>query len=471
MREYTRDEQLSGTARLATATELRPRLVVIQNGESFRTLWPHLATECDVMLTMTADPGDVAPRSDAIALVVAPGEEEQLEPLVRRLVGSGMEVGAVGARADHRLAGTIGRAGASEYFALPGDRDVLASWLRERFDTMRTAAARATFTDVEREKYRFDGIIGTSAALNAALERAARVIPHPSVTVLLNGETGTGKELVARAIHYQGPRQAAPFVDVNCAAIPDQLLESELFGHERGAFTGATNAKAGLFELAHGGTLLLDEIGHLAGPLQGKLLRVLEERVLRRVGGTRPIPVDVRVIAASHVDLADAVRRGAFREDLYFRLNVVPITLPSLRARREDIVPLARHFITKFAGEYALAEPTLGRSAQVALTARDWPGNVRELRNIIERTLLLSNATTLEPADFITDPEPTAASAPGASTGMGLQPLDATIRAAVHSAVERCRGNKSEAARQLGISRTRLKRLLDDEPDEIPDEA
>jgi DNA-binding NtrC family response regulator len=467
--EHTREEEVTSSARLAPVPEFKPRLVVVQSGESFRTLWPNLATECDAALTVTIDPGDIVPRTDAVALVVAPGEEDQLEPLVRRLVGSGMQVGAVGSRADHRLAGTLGRAGAAEYFALPGDRELLASWLRERFDIMRAAAARTTFTAVEREKYRFDGIIGTSGALNAALERAARVIPHPSVTVLINGETGTGKELVARAIHYQGPRQAAPFVDVNCAAIPDQLLESELFGHERGAFTGATNAKAGLFELASGGTLLLDEIGHLAGPLQGKLLRVLEERVLRRVGGTRPIPVDVRVIAASHVDLADAVRRSAFREDLYFRLNVVPITIPPLRARREDIVPLARYFITKFATEYGLPEPTLGRSAQVALTARDWPGNVRELRNVIERTLLLSNATTLEPTDFITDPEPTPSTSPGASVGLGLQPLDATIRAAVHAAVERCRGNKSEAARQLGISRTRLKRLLD-EPDEGPDD-
>lgn len=451
------------------ATDPQPHLVVVTTTESFASLWPALAVECDAAVTVTNDPGEVAPRADAVGLVVAAGDEEHLVPLVRRLVGSGMEVAAIGARADHRLAGTLGRAGAAEYFALPGDRDVLASWLRERFDAIRGLATRAAFTTTEREKYRFDGIIGTSSALNAALDRAARVIPHRAVTVLLAGETGTGKELVARAIHYQGPRQSAPFVDINCAAIPDHLLESELFGHERGAFTGATNAKPGLFELASGGTVLLDEIAHLAMPLQGKLLRVLEERVLRRVGGTRPISVDVRVIAATHVDLGDAVRRGAFRDDLFFRLNVVPITLPPLRARRDDIVPLARHFIAKFAAEYGLQEPTLSRSAQVALTARDWPGNIRELRNVIERTLLLSDATTLEPADFMTDPEP-ATAATMSAIGFGLQPLDATIRAAVVAAVERCRGNKSEAARQLGISRTRLKRLLD-ESDDSPDDS
>jgi DNA-binding NtrC family response regulator len=292
--------------------------------------------------------------------------------------------------------------------------------------------------------------------------------------VLINGETGTGKELVARAIHYQGPRQAAPFVDVNCAAIPDQLLESELFGHERGAFTGATNAKAGLFEVASGGTLLLDEIAHLAGPLQGKLLRVLEERVLRRVGGTRPIPVDVRVIASSHVDLGDAVRRGQFREDLYFRLNVVPITIPPLRARREDIVPLARHFIAKFAAEYGVPEPTLGRSAQVALTARDWPGNVRELRNVLERAVILAGEGTIEishlPA-FLQGRPARVAAAAGAAGGPAVEnpaepPADdgdmvkfqigTTVeeaeKALILRTLEHTGHNKTRAAGILGIS-------------------
>ena len=274
------------------------------------------------------------------------------------------------------------------------------SWLRERAEALRADTKRLEFVATEASKFRFEGVLGESAALRAALDRAARIIPHASVTVLLTGETGTGKELVARAIHYNGPRRGAPFVDINCAAIPEQLLESELFGHEKGAFTGATVAKPGLFELANGGTLFLDEVGHLPLVLQGKLLRALEERTIRRVGGTRAIPIDVRVIAATHVELAAAVSRREFREDLFHRLNVVPIELPSLRARREDIPLLARHFLTRFAGEYALPVPVLSPAAERALAGREWSGNIRELRNLMERTLLLTPKRTLDADDF-----------------------------------------------------------------------
>jgi DNA-binding NtrC family response regulator len=285
------------------------------------------------------------------------------------------------------------------------------------------------------------------------------VIPHGNVTVLIAGETGTGKELLARAIHYEGPRREAPFVDVNCAAIPEQLLESELFGHEKGAFTDAGAAKPGLFEVAGGGTLFLDEIGHLPLALQGKLLRALEERVVRRVGGTRNIPVDVRIVAASHVDLAGAVRRREFREDLYYRLAVVPVTLPPLRERRDDILPLARHFLSRFAREYGVPEPTLTAGAERALVMRPWPGNVRELRNAMERAVLLGGPE-LDAAD-VAVPSFASAVADGESHGI---PFPATLgevaRAATHRMLELCEGNKSEAARRLGISRARLQRLL-----------
>jgi two-component system response regulator HydG len=331
--------------------------------------------------------------------------------------------------------------------------------VRERGERLRARLQRSAFAAGETSKYRFEGILGESAALRSALERAARVIPRPTVTILLTGETGTGKELVARAVHYNGPRREAPFVDVNCAAIPEHLLESELFGHEKGAFTDARAAKPGLFELANGGTLFLDEVGHLALPLQGKLLRALEERTVRRVGGTRSIAIDVRVIAATHVDLAAAVRRGEFREDLYYRLNVVPIELPPLRARREDVVPLARHFLARFAAEYGLPTPALSPAAARALEARDWPGNVRELRNLMERTLLLAGADTLDVEDFEAD------SPPAARAADVEIPFPATLReitrAAALRTLERCGGNKSEAARRLGVSRPRLQRLLD----------
>jgi DNA-binding NtrC family response regulator len=288
--------------------------------------------------------------------------------------------------------------------------------------------------------------------------------------VLLTGETGTGKELFARALHYNGPRRAAPFVDVNCAAIPDQLLESELFGHEKGAFTDAGAAKPGLFEIANGGTLFLDEIGHLPLALQGKLLRALQERTARRVGGTRAFTFDVRVVAATHVDLAQAVRQRAFREDLYYRLNVVPVHLPPLRERAEDVVPLVRHFLARLAAEYGLPVPVLGPGAERALARRRWPGNVRELRNATERALLLAVGPTLDAVDFAvdggTDDVHGAGGAGGAlAGGGGVLPFPATVREIVQAAsaamLEACGGNKSETARRLGVSRSRLARLLD----------
>jgi two-component system response regulator HydG len=245
-------------------------------------------------------------------------------------------------------------------------------------------------------------------------------------------------------------------VDVNCAAIPENLLESELFGHEKGAFTGATGAKPGLMELADGGTLFLDEIGHLPLALQGKILRALEERMVRRVGGTRAIPFDVRLVAATHVDLAAAVRRGEFREDLYYRLNVVPIELPALRARGDDIILIARHFLERFAAAYSVPPLELGTAATRALRERRWPGNIRELRNVIERAVLLSNGPGLLASDVDETPSLAVASAE--------LPFPATIVELNHAAavrmLELCGANKSEAARRLGISRPRLHRLL-----------
>ena len=310
-------------------------------------------------------------------------------------------------------------------------------------------------------KYAFDGILGSSSALRAALTRAARVIPHGNVTVLLSGETGTGKELFARAIHYNGPRARQPFVDVNCTAIPDNLLESELFGHEAGAFTDAKSAKPGLFELADGGTLFLDEIGHLPMALQGKLLRVLEERTMRRVGGTKTIAFDVRVIAASHVDLQAAVQRGEFREDLWYRLNVMPIELPPLRERPDDVVGLALAFVQKFAREYGMTPaPLISAAAQRVLAERAWPGNVRELRNVIERGLLLSDGVRLDVTDLAGDGATVAAGSSGGELPWPAS-LSMLARGAASAMMQRCGGNKSEAARRLGISRPRLQRLLD----------
>jgi len=434
-----------------------PTLALLTLSDSFADLWSKLATECGMDLLRLNDPRELAGSGATAVLLAGGGAEAELESLVRRVSGSGIDVVAVGALPNHRTAATLVRAGAAEYFALPPDLSLLASWLRERAERPRQQERRTQFAEAERAKYRFTGILGESAAIKAALARASRVIPHPAVTVLIAGETGTGKELMARAIHYNGPRREAPFVDVNCAALPDHLLESELFGHEKGAFTDASAAKPGLFELANGGTLFLDEIGHLPLGLQGKLLRALEERVVRRVGGTKNLSVDLRVIAASHVDLASAVKRGEFREDLFYRLNVVPIELPALRQRRDDILPLARHFLDKFATDYGIPAPTLTVAAERELMQRQWGGNVRELRNLMERCTLLSVDGVLDRDDLA---EPTR---PAAQDG-GI-PFPCTIaelqKAAAREMLSLCGGNKSEAARRLGISRPRLQRLLD----------
>jgi two-component system response regulator HydG len=449
-----------GALRSLSSPTRNPRLAelrVLALTDSFHAEWPGLAAACGLTLVPMIESAALEPRRDAVTLVSSAGDEALLEPALRQIPQGNRFVGTVGTDPNHRLASALVRAGADEYFALPQDLPQLSSWLRESADRLRADADASLFAAGERAKFRFDGILGDSATLHAALDRAARVIPRPTVTVLITGETGTGKELLARAIHYNGPRRDAPFVDVNCAAIPENLLESELFGHEKGAFTGATGAKPGLMQLADGGTLFLDEIGHLALPLQGKILRALEERMIRRVGGARAIPFDVRLIAATHVDLAAAVRQGEFREDLYYRLNVVPIELPALRARGDDIVTIARYFLERFAREYDVRSLDFTPAAVRMLRERRWPGNVRELRNAIERAVLLATGPALDAADV-------AEAVTASTSSTGELPFPATLaelnRAAVARMLELCGGNKTETARRLGISRPRLHRLL-----------
>jgi DNA-binding NtrC family response regulator len=434
-------------------------LAVLTLSASFSALWGELAAELGVPLRTVTSIDDFPRGSNAIRIIAAGGEEALVEPLLRARTDSGEEIAVVGALPSHRFAVSIMRAGSNEYFALPGDIDVFRSWLRERVEQSLRSEQASAFAAGERAKYTFQGILGDSPALRAALDRAARIIPRGGVTVLIQGETGTGKELLARAIHYNGPRREAPFVDINCAAIPEQLLESELFGHEKGAFTDASSAKPGLFEMAEGGTLFLDEIGHLALPLQGKLLRALEERQIRRVGGTRLTPINVRIVAATHVDLAEASRRGEFREDLYYRLNVVPLELPALRNRRTDIVPLAEHFVGRFANEYDMAPPRLTAAAQQMLKLHYWSGNVRELRNVIERAVLLCDGARIDTTDLALDTVRVGTQRSGALPFPAT--LSALTRAAVEEMLRLTDGNKSEAARQLAISRPRLLRLLD----------
>jgi two-component system response regulator AtoC len=295
------------------------------------------------------------------------------------------------------------------------------------------------------------GLVVESGAMRQALALVARVAEH-NTTVLITGESGTGKEVIARAIHRASPRATKAFVGINCAAIPEALLESELFGHVRGAFTGATADKAGLFEQASGGTLLLDEIGELPIGLQAKLLRVLQESEIRRVGDQKTRRVDARVLAATARDLEAETKVGRFREDLFYRINVVVIELPPLRERDEDIAPLARHFAVRLAQRFR-RPLSLSDDAIAWLEQQPWPGNVRELENVIERAAVLSNKEVLEPGDFRNDSRPPAPDSPVPTAGDSLRSVvEAAERQAITVALRAADGNRRAAAKQLGVS-------------------
>ena len=317
----------------------------------------------------------------------------------------------------------------------------------------------------------FGAIIGDAPALREVLARVEQVAPTAS-TVLLRGETGTGKELVAHAIHINSPRESGPFVRVNCAALSPGVLESELFGHEKGAFTGALARRPGRFELADGGTLFLDEVGDLPLEVQIKLLRVLQEREFERVGGTETIKVDVRVVSATNRNLEEMIRDGKFREDLYYRLNVFPIHLPALRERVEDMPRLVEHFVAKFARTSGKSVRGITPEAVTVLQGYNWPGNVRELENTIERAMIVARNAEIQPGDLelfrrgpVAAPGSTTQQMPalGNSTpsqGVATRPLSVRLldeeKREIMAAVERCNGNIAGAARALGINRSTL---------------
>jgi len=295
--------------------------------------------------------------------------------------------------------------GAYSYVLKPFENERLVLYVNKAIAMYRVVKENRRLRDAVESQYSFGNIIGKSKAMQDVFEIIRKVAPA-NATVLIEGESGTGKELVAKSIHFNGPRRDKPFVAVNCSALAESLLESELFGHEKGAFTGAIAMKKGRFELAKGGTLFLDEIGELSPNLQIKLLRVLQEKVFERVGGVKPVAVDIRIIAATNKTLKDEMQEGRFREDLFYRLNVVHIVLPPLKQRLADIRPLVDHFLKKYAGENNSAKPLTGINQEVERLFHDynWPGNVRELENVIERAMVLcqDNQITVEglPKEF-----------------------------------------------------------------------
>jgi two-component system NtrC family response regulator len=349
------------------------------------------------------------------------------------------------------------KTGASDYLSKPLNLDELLHRLTQVRDRQQLVRENRELREALQERHRVEGILGESGLMQEVLSLVRRVAASDA-TVLIQGESGTGKELIAKAIHYASRRASGPLVRVNCAALPETLLESELFGHERGAFTGAVATRRGRFEAAQGGTLFLDEIGDLPAHLQVKLLRVLQEREIERLGASRPIAVDVRVLAATHRDLDDLVRRERFRDDLYYRLNVVTITIPPLRERREDVPVLLDHFVRKFARANGRAIHGVTEEAREALLRYDYPGNVRELENLVERAVVLTRDDVIGLADL-----PLTLQAPVPEAGR-----DRTLPAAVEGLERRLIGDalaragsvQTRAAELLGISERVLRYRL-----------
>jgi two-component system response regulator AtoC len=349
--------------------------------------------------------------------------------------------------------------GAYDYLAKPFDNDEALLLVARAVQAKALAREVVELRTGIQEVWEFGALVGKSARMQDVYKTIGR-IAGTDVTVLLLGESGTGKEVVARAIHQASGRADGPFVAVNCAALPEALLESELFGHERGAFTGADRQKPGRFELAAGGTLFLDEIAELTPGVQAKLLRVLQEREFQRVGGTATLRTDARIVTATNRDLEREVAAGRFRDDLLYRLNVFTVQLPPLRERGEDILLLADHFVRALGARMGKGEPGLARDAREALLGHRWPGNIRELQNAVERALIVSEGGLITAAQLGLAPRPAAAEplglAASAAGSDGATSLAELERWVVSEALARARGNKSQAARRLGLTRAQL---------------
>ncbi len=349
--------------------------------------------------------------------------------------------------------------GAADYILKPFSPDELELTVERALERKRLERENHYLRGVVNETYDFESMIGDSAVMQALYDQVRRVSDSRS-TILIRGESGTGKELVARAVHHSGNRREKPFIKVNCAALSAGLLESELFGHEKGSFTGAHDRKIGRFELADGGTLLLDEISEISPELQPKLLRALQEREFERVGGTQPIQVDTRIICTSNRNLEESVENGEFREDLFFRLNVIPLRLPPLRERREDIPALMDYFLQRFAQENAREIDGYTHDAREAFLNYEWPGNVRELQNAVERAVVLHMSGFLDAVDFNLDGKRSASSMSG---GVAV-PVGTTVskmeKELILRTLEHCGQNRTHAAKMMGISVRTLRNKL-----------
>ena len=351
--------------------------------------------------------------------------------------------------------------GAYDYVEKPFDIERITVLLANALERRTLKGEVTRFRSEQGRRYGLERMVGESPAIRQVKETIEKIARSDAATVLLQGESGTGKDLAAKIVHYQSARGDFPFVEINCSALPETLVESELFGHERGAYTDAKTMRRGLFELADGGTVFLDEIGDMPLGLQPKLLKVIEEKTFRRIGSARDIRVDVRVIAATNKNLAELARARAFREDLFYRLNVIPLRLPPLRERREDVPSLVRHFVEAFSRECRKPIRGVDPSAERLLAAYDWPGNVRELRNVIERAIILENAPSILPTHLppeIVSPVPPAPEERGGivvtEKGVSLEEVEKDL---IGQALNLAAGNQVKAARLLHLTRDVLR--------------
>lgn len=441
------------------------RILVVEDEDKLRRIMRlHLETsgyEVDDASTAEA----ALPLSGMADLVITdlrlPGMDglELLAQLQSRGVQAGLIV--ITAHGTVETAVEAMKRGAADFLQKPFSLDHLTTVVEKVLSVQLLREENRRMREQLDSRYQFDNIIGRSAAMREIFQTVERVAPTRA-TVLLAGESGVGKDMIARAIHHHSPRSRYPFVKINCTALPENLMESELFGYEKGAFTGATVSKPGKFEGAHKGTVMLDEIGDVPGNIQVKLLRILQEKQFERLGSNVTRNVDVRVVAATNVDLRAALEEGRFREDLYYRLNVIPINVPPLRARKEDIPFLARHFVVKLAPEIGSKAQELSSAAVDRMLEHTWPGNVRELENTIERSLVLSSNEVLQPSDIRIEAPRTLSTA--AAQQSPLLPEGETLehweQMMIREALRRANGNKSQAARTLGLTRNALRYRL-----------
>ena len=443
------------------------RILVVDDDAAHRTMLRTLAGGWGYEI-LEADDGETAIAAveerpvDLVLMDIRMVRVSGIEALERiKSINPAIPIVLMTAYASIEMAVEALKKGAYDYLIKPLDFDKLRLTLDRALEHIRLKKENRKLRQQLADDIQSPDVIGSSPVMVRLMATAAQVAASEA-TVMVTGESGTGKELVAAAIHHNSPRKAGPFVKVNCAAITETLLESELFGHEKGAFTGAERRKEGRFVQADGGTLFLDEVGEMPVSMQVKLLRVLQERELTRVGGEQVISVDVRMVVATNQDLAQMVKEGTFREDLYYRLNVVELKTPPLRERREDIPLLAAHFLKRFAEKNRKSVERFTPRAMDLLIRHAWPGNVRELMNTIERAVVLAPADCLDEDDFSVLTPDTQENGPTAD-GAGVPsdvPLEQIEREAIVSTLASAKGNKSEAARRLGITRKTLREKL-----------